>query len=198
MLNVVSTQAATQKIWLMLTFSFESSKALRVPLSTSINHLVFRHTFRHAAIVHVKETYCDWMSGHELGSFHWLTVVGDPELNRWRFVAAKEFLERQRTQRQHGSFNYPSFISKPWNFSESANLWTCCEDLFLSSSKLSPKPESSKINVKWFLLIVGRQIKEGLESAGQHCTKNCEVVQKEKTLWLSGVSWWCFSVLISQ
>lgn len=92
------------------------------PASTSIHYLLMRLSeilhFWVIAAVHLKETHCDWMPGHKLGSFHWLAVVGDPELNRWGFVAAKQFLERRRTetQRQHSSFNYSSFMSNTWTF----------------------------------------------------------------------------------
>lgn len=49
-----------------------------------------------------KNTHCDWMAGHKLGCFHWLAVVGHPELNRWWFVASQQFLDtdtKQITQR---------------------------------------------------------------------------------------------------
>lgn len=43
-------------------------------------------------------THCDWMAGHKAGSFHWLAVVGHPELDRRGLVAAEQFLWRQTTQ----------------------------------------------------------------------------------------------------
>lgn len=63
------------------------------------------------------ETHCDGIARHKLGSFDWLAVVGDPELDRRRFVAAKQFLERQRaqTQRQHNSVNSSLFLSNSWS-----------------------------------------------------------------------------------
>lgn len=61
-----------------------------------------------------KKTHCDWMAGHELGSFHRLAVVGDPELNRRRLVAAKQFLQRRRTERQQCLLKHssPSAINR--------------------------------------------------------------------------------------
>lgn len=71
------------------------------PASASSYYLLIRLSeSRDCCGTLTQETHCDWMPGHKLGSFHWLAVVGDPELHRRGFVAAKEFLERWRTQMQ--------------------------------------------------------------------------------------------------
>lgn len=52
-------------------------------------------------------------------------------------MAAKQFLERQRTQTETAQFIQLLVIYvKPLNISDVANLVTCCEFLFLSSSNL--------------------------------------------------------------
>lgn len=51
------------------------------------------------------ETHCDWVAGHELGSFHWLAVVGHPQLDGGWFMTPQQSLEPTDVQLINQSMN---------------------------------------------------------------------------------------------
>lgn len=166
------------------------------------------------------------MPGHKLGSLHWLAVVGDPELHRWGFVAAKQFLERWRTQMQrHSLFKYSLFMSNTWTSHKQPVRF---HDLFWPTGLSCHWRMKSLVVYKWMwikgfysgfpwylfdhlmvliftchnilffdmLFTRGHRRYVGSE-AGQRHSQSCECVDKMK-ICLSGPPSWCFSVLISQ
>lgn len=152
------------------------------------------------------------MSGHKLGSFHWLAVVGDPELNRWSFMAAKQSLERQRTHTETAQFIQLFVISvKPSNISDAANLVKMLWIFVSQQLHLGIDMQASSVTEEWLLWVSTNLDDQNLPKqtcchmwstaghwTGQRCPQSGEVLDKDKRLWLSGLSWWCFSVLMSQ